>query len=91
MLFEWNKNKANQNLIKHGVTFEEASTAFGDKMSITIYDPLHSKDEDRFILLGYSEKNKLLVVVHTDRNDRIRIISARQATKKEKMSYEKSN
>ena len=66
MLFEWNKNKAHQNVLKHGVSFEEASTAFRDKMSITINDPLHSEDEDRFVLIGYSENNRLLVVVHTE-------------------------
>jgi uncharacterized DUF497 family protein len=91
MLFEWDRHKADQNLIKHGVSFEEASTAFRDKMSITISDPLHSEDEDRFILLGYSEKNRLLVVVHTDRNNQIRIVSARRATKKERKNYEKRN
>jgi len=88
MLFEWNKDKSRQNLIKHDVTFEEASTAFRDKLSMTIPDPLHSEDEDRFVLLGYSENNRLLVVIHTDRNDRIRIISARLATKKERKRYE---
>ncbi|MFH1942593.1 MAG: BrnT family toxin [bacterium] len=88
MLFEWNQDKARQNFIKHGVSFEEASTVFNDSLSLTIPDPLHSEDEERFILLGYSEKNRLLVVIHTDRNDRIRIISARQATKKEKSYYE---
>jgi uncharacterized protein len=88
MLFEWNKNKARQNLIKHGISFEEASTAFRDAMSVTVADPLHSEDEERFILLGYSEKNRLLVVVHTDRNNRIRLISARPASKKERMKYE---
>jgi uncharacterized DUF497 family protein len=90
MLFEWNKNKANQNLLKHGVSFEEASTAFQDKISITIIDPLHSEDEDRYVLIGYSKNNRLLVVVHTDRNNRTRIISARQATKKERKKYEES-
>ena len=88
MLFEWNKNKAHQNILKHGVSFEEASTAFQDKMSITIIDPLHSEDEERFVLIGYSKNNRLLVVVHTDRNKRTRIISARTATKMEKMKYE---
>jgi len=88
MLFEWNKDKSRQNLIKHGVSFEEASTAFHDKLSITIPDPLHSEDEDRFVLLGYSENNRLLVVIHTDRNDRIQIISARLSTKKERKKYE---
>jgi uncharacterized DUF497 family protein len=91
MLFEWDPEKAKKNLVKHGVSFEEASTAFGDNMSITISDPIHSKDEERFILLGYSEKNRLLVVVHTDREDRIRIISSRLATKKERLNYEERN
>lgn len=91
MLFEWNPSKARQNMIKHGVSFEEASTVFRDRMSITIFDPLHSEDEDRLILLGYSEKNRLLVVLHTDRIERIRIISARLAIKKERLYYEKRN
>ncbi|HPG41851.1 MAG TPA: BrnT family toxin [bacterium] len=89
MLFEWDQKKAQQNLIKHGVTFEEARTAFRDDMSITISDPLHSEDEERFILLGYSEKNRLIVVVHTDRQNQIRIISARRASKNERIQYEK--
>jgi uncharacterized protein len=88
MIFEWNKNKANHNLLKHGLSFEEASTAFQDNMALTINDPLHSEDEDRFILIGYSKNNRLLVVVHTDRNNRTRIISARLATKKERIKYE---
>jgi uncharacterized DUF497 family protein len=88
MIFEWNQNKALQNIIKHNVSFEEASTAFRDKLSITISDPLHSENEDRFVLLGYSINNRLLVVIHTDRNDRIRIISARPATKNERKKYE---
>jgi uncharacterized DUF497 family protein len=88
LLFEWDPNKAAQNIRKHGVSFEEAATAFGDPLSITIFDPLHSIDEDRFVLIGMSNRNRLLVVVHTDRNDRIRIISARKATKKEKKQYE---
>jgi uncharacterized protein len=74
MIFEWDKNKAHYNLLKHGVSFEEASTVFQDKMSITINDPLHSEDEDRFVLIGYSENNRLLVVVRADRNNRTRII-----------------
>ena len=88
LLFELDPNKAAQNIRKHGVSFEEAATAFGDPLSITIFDPLHSIDEDRFVLIGMSNKNRLLVVVHTDRNDKIRIISARRATKKEKRQYE---
>jgi hypothetical protein len=88
MIFEWDKKKAHYNLIKHGVSFEEASTSFGDEIGLTISDPLHSEFEDRYILLGYSDKNRLLVVVHTDRHERVRIISARKATKKERNQYE---
>jgi uncharacterized DUF497 family protein len=91
MLFEWDPKKAKINLSKHGISFDEASTAFKDTRSITISDPLHSSDEDRFVLIGQSEKNRLLVVVHTDRGERIRIISSRKATKKERQSYEKEN
>ena len=88
LLFEWDEKKAKENLFKHKVSFTEASTAFGDPFSLTIYDPLHSDEEDRFVLLGKSYKNRLIVVVHTERNDRIRIISARKATKNEKRQYE---
>ncbi|HHJ53747.1 MAG TPA: BrnT family toxin [Caldithrix abyssi] len=88
LLFEWDEQKAKQNLLKHKVSFDEACTAFGDPFSLTIYDPLHSDEEDRFVLLGKSYKNRLLVIVHTERNDRIRIISARKATKNEKEQYE---
>jgi hypothetical protein len=88
LIFEWDPNKATKNLRKHGVSFEEATTAFTDPLSITIHDPLHSDQEDRFILIGMSNKNRLLVIVHTDRQDRIRIISARKATKKERKQYE---
>jgi len=88
LLFEWDEQKAKQNLLKHKVSFDEACTAFGDPFSLTIYDPLHSDEEDRFVLLGKSYKNRLLVIVHTERNDRIRIISARKATKNEKKQYE---
>jgi uncharacterized DUF497 family protein len=88
LLFEWDKEKAKRNFLKHNVSFEEASTAFADPFSLTIYDPLHSNEEDRFILLGKSYKNRLVVVVHTERRDRIRIISARRATKREKEQYE---
>ena len=88
LLFEWDEKKAKQNLLKHKVSFDEASTAFADPFSLTIYDPLHSDEEDRYVLLGKSYKNRLIVVVHTERNDRIRIISARKATKNEKKQYE---
>ena len=88
LIFEWDERKAKQNIRKHGVSFEEAATVFGDQFSITIYDPLHSEDEDRFVILGMSSKNRLLVVVHTERGNKIRIISARKATKKERKQYE---
>ena len=81
--FEWDDKKAKSNLLKHGIAFEEASTAFGDDLSITIEDPLHSHNENRFILIGKSVNNKTLVVVHLEVTDSIRIISARKATKKE--------
>ena len=88
LIFEWDEKKASQNVKKHGLFFEEAATVFGDPFSITIYDPLHSKDEDRYVILGISNKNRLLVVVHTDRNNKIRIISVRKATKRERKQYE---
>jgi uncharacterized DUF497 family protein len=85
-----NENKASTNFKKHGVSFEEATTVFGDTLSITISDPLHSIDEDRFIIIGHSyKKNRLLVVVHADRGDKIRIISVRLATKSERKFYER--
>jgi uncharacterized DUF497 family protein len=88
LLFEWDPKKAGRNLHIHGVSFNEASTAFQDPLSQTIADPLHSEGEDRFILIGYSCRNRLLVVVHTDRGDRIRIISARSTNRKERREHE---
>ena len=90
LLFEWDNTKAQSNLQKHGVSFEEASTVFGDTLSITIDDPLHSQDEDRLILIGLSEDLKTLVVVHVEKRETIRIISARKASKKEKQFYEEN-
>ena len=87
LIFEWDLKKANANQDKHGVSFEDASTAFRDPLSLTITDPLHSDDEERLVLIGMSH-NHLLVVVHTERGDNIRIISARKATKKERNHYE---
>lgn len=88
LLFEWDPNKAKKNIKIHGVSFDEASTAFKDRLSSAIHDPLHSDEEERFTLIGNSVKNRLLVVVHTERGDRIRIISARKATKRERKQYE---
>ena len=90
LLFEWDPNKAKENIETHGISFDEASTAFGDTLSLAIYDPLHSEEEDRFILLGNSHRNRLLVIVHTERAENIRIISARKATKKERKQYEEN-
>jgi uncharacterized DUF497 family protein len=90
LLFEWDTTKATKNVKIHGVSFDEASTAFRDTLSLTIYDPLHSGEEDRHILIGNLYKNRLLVVVHTERGDKIRIISARKATKNEKKQYEEN-
>ena len=86
--FEWHANKAKSNLEKHGTSFEEASTVFGDPRSLTIPDPLHSELENRFITVGSSHRGKLLVVVYTERGDNIRIISARAASRRERQSYE---
>jgi uncharacterized DUF497 family protein len=88
-LFEWNPEKAESNLKKHEVSFEEAATVFADPLSLTVPDPLHSQDENRFAITGYSNKLRQLVVVHTDRNDKIRIISARLATPNERRKYER--
>ncbi|MCD6389591.1 MAG: BrnT family toxin [Desulfobulbaceae bacterium] len=73
---------------KHGITFDEASTVFSDPLSLTIHDPFHSENEERFIIIGASHKNHILIVVHTERGDSIRIISSRKATKKERLFYE---
>jgi uncharacterized protein len=86
--FEWNERKASASYKKHNVSFEEASTVFGDALSISISDPLHSIREERFIIIGYSCRHRLVVVVHTERGDNIRIISARLATKVERNFYE---
>ncbi len=88
--FEWDLNKARRNLRTHSVSFDEASTAFSDTLSLTIYDPLHSGEEERMILIGNSHRNRLLVIVHTERRDKVRIISARRATKKERNQYEEN-
>jgi uncharacterized DUF497 family protein len=90
LLFEWDPIKAKRNIEIHGVSFDEASTAFKDTLSLTIHDPLHSDEEDRFTLIGNSVKNRLLVIVHTERGDKVRIITARKATKIERKQYEEN-
>jgi hypothetical protein len=89
--FEWDESKTKSNLAKHGVSFEEASTVFGDPLSLTIPDPAHSQAEDRFIIIGHSHQQDLLVVVHTERGDNILVISARRASRGERKRYEESN
>jgi uncharacterized protein len=88
MNFEWDPDKANRNLEKHGVSFAEASTTFGDPLSVTIPDPRHSEGEERFVLFGMSEQGRLLAVVHTDHEGTTRIISARLMTRHEREQYE---
>jgi uncharacterized DUF497 family protein len=87
--FEWDEGKASANLAKHGVSFSEASTVFADSLSRTIPDPLHSHDEERFIIVGESAAGRTLVVVHSHRGEDIRIISARKATPRERKDYER--
>lgn len=86
--FEWDPNKNDSNVEKHKVTFKEAATVFGDSLSYTFDDPDNSDEELRFLTFGLSSSGKLLVVCHTERDDRIRIISARELTKNERKSYE---
>ena len=86
--FEWDPDKAESNLLKHGVSFAKAATVFFDPLSITVPDRMHSGDENRFVITGLSYAQRHLVVVHSDRGDRIRIISARLATPSERKKYE---
>ena len=88
MEFEWDLDKAAQNLEKHQVSFHEAATIFGDPLSMTFPDPDHSIGENRYITMGLSYTGRSLIVAYTDRNDRIRIISAREATRREQRFYE---
>jgi uncharacterized protein len=91
MEFEWNPDKADSNYEKHGVAFEEAATVFNDALSVTFPDPAHSIRESRYVIIGISRFGKLLIIAHTDREDNIRIISARAATRQERRFYEQSN
>ncbi len=86
MQFEWNLDKANSNLKKHGVSFNEASTVFNDPLSVTFPD--FSYGEERYVIIGLSSASRILVVCHTDRADRLRIISARESTRNEQRFYE---
>jgi uncharacterized DUF497 family protein len=89
LTFEWGAQKASNNLAKHGVSFHDAATAFGDPLSITIGDPAHSNGEQRFLLIGRASNGKVVVVVHVERREnRLRLISARPATRRELKDYE---
>ncbi|MCL5990942.1 MAG: BrnT family toxin [Bacteroidetes bacterium] len=86
--FEWDKEKSESNLTKHNVSFEESKSVFNDDFARVFDDPLNSINEFREIIFGYSNKNRLLVFSYTERNDKIRIISARKVTKNERKLYE---
>jgi len=87
-LFEWDTGKAEANLRKHHVSFDEAQTVFTDDLSVAVLDPDHSDEEDRLIIIGMSNKRRLLVVIYTGRGKKIRLISARKATHAEHEKYE---
>ena len=86
--FEWDPHKEANNRARHGVSFQEAATVFADPLSITVADPDHTVGEDRYIVIGRSDRGRLLMVAHTERGDRIRIISARGLTPRERADYE---
>jgi len=88
MEFEWDPQKAKSNLSKHDISFEEAKTVFEDPLYVDFYDPDHSEAEHRYIIIGESSKNRLLLVAYTERGDKIRLISARPATKQEEKAYQ---
>jgi uncharacterized DUF497 family protein len=89
--FEWNREKAKENRRKHGVTFEEASTVFGDPLAMLMPDPDHSVDEKRYLLLGMSNRRRLIVVAFAERPPRTRLISARRAQRHERKRYEEES
>jgi len=89
MEFEWNLQKSESNLVKHKVSFEEATSVFGDTLSFTFPDNQHSIQEQRYLIIGFSKENRILVISHVYREgEAIRLISARLATKKEQKFYE---
>ncbi len=89
--FEWDPGKARQNRRKHRVSFQEAATVFGDPLAVTYPDPDHSLSEQRFITVGMSNGGRVLIVAHVDRDENIRIISARKTTQRERKQYEEKN
>lgn len=90
MEFDWDDSKAETNQAKHGVSFQEAASVFDDPLSITFPDPNHSAEEERLVIIGHSQRGRLLFVSHTDRGQYTRVISAREATRREKRVYEEA-
>lgn len=90
MTFEWDEAKAGENLAKHGVAFDEAKTVFDDPLYVDFYDPQHSADEPRYIIIGRSRQGRLLIVSYTERGDAIRLISSRELTPTEREAYEEN-
>lgn len=90
MEFEWDPKKNEANIRKHGVAFSEAATVFSDVLSMTVPDPDHSQEEDRYIIIGLSGQNRPVMVAHMERGECIRIISARELTRSEKRNYEEN-
>ncbi|TRU68732.1 MAG: BrnT family toxin [Microcystis viridis Mv_BB_P_19951000_S69] len=88
MQFDWDKNKAERNLSKQPVSFEEAKTIFDDSLYVEFYAPDHSENEDRYLLVGQSNRGRLLIVSYTERGNLIRLTSAREVTKTERETYE---
>jgi uncharacterized DUF497 family protein len=88
MKFEWDENKAEKNLSKHQVSFDEAKTVFDDPLYIDFYDPDHSEEEERYLIVGQSNRGCILIVSYTERGNSIRLISAREVTRKEQRVYE---
>lgn len=88
MKFEWDENKATKSFTKHGVTFSEAKTVFDDPLYVDFYDPHHSGDEDRYLIVGKSNRGRLLIVSYTERKNAVRIISTREVTRAEREAYE---
>ena len=86
--YDWDDEKAESNLEKHGVSFEEAATVFDDPLYVDFYDPDHSFDEHRYLIMGQSTAGRLLIVSYTERNDIVRLISAREVTSAERRAYE---
>ena len=89
--FIWDKNKAKLNFVKHNLSFEEAATVFADPLAFVFDDDEHSRTEERALIIGHTKKNKVIIVSFTERDQHIRIISARKATKKERQDYEENS